>query len=85
MSADLKIVSLPVHNVGDIATGLRNLADQIEKGERGHAHNLVWVIDRGDGHLDVGMLGPAAEPGAVGHMLLALAQRKLELSIAKEG
>lgn len=74
----MSVVELPQHNIGDVASGLRRLADDIERGEYGDAHNLVWVIDAGSGRIELGLLGHAGEPGALSHFLLALGQRKLE-------
>lgn len=74
----MKLIELPAHNVGDVAGGLRRLADNIEQGRYGSAHNVAWVIDQGGGAVSVGMLGRSAEPGAECHLLLAIAQRKLE-------
>lgn len=75
--ADLNVVELPQPNVGDLAAGLRRLADQIERGERGKAHNVVWVIDEGGGKVAVGLLGKAGEPGAVGCFLLSLGLKQI--------
>ena len=83
--AELKVVELPQHKVSDVAGGLRRLAEQIEKGDFGPAHNLVWVIDTGNGKVEIGMLGHAGEPGAVGHLLLAMGQRRLESDIEAMG
>lgn len=75
---DLKLVRLPVQSVADVARGLRKVAEDIEKGEYGHAHNVAYVVDTGNGVIEVGMLGQAGEPGPVAHLLLSLGQRKLE-------
>jgi len=73
----MNVVQLAAPNVGDVAAGLRRLAERIESGELGDAHNLVWVLDAGDARTEVGLLGRAGEPAAVGYLLLALGQRKL--------
>lgn len=78
MAESLKVVSLPTADVGDVSRGLRHIADQIEHGDFGHAHNLAWVIDCGDSRIELGMLGHSAEPGPTAHLLYAIAQRKLE-------
>ena len=74
----MKVVTLPVSNLNDIPVGLRKLADDIESGKHGDAHNLVWVIDEGDGIVSVGMLGQCISAGAEAHLLMAKAQRRLE-------
>lgn len=74
----LTVVRLPVQSVKDVARGLRVLADDIERGKYGSAHNLAYVVDTGNGVIEVGMLGQAGEPGPVAHLLLSLGQRKLE-------
>ena len=74
----MKLVQLPLPGVTDIATGLRNLATQIEDGEFDDAHNLAWVIDCGDNRIELGMLGPSPSPGTEAHYLYCLAQRALE-------
>lgn len=76
MSATL--LKFPDVDIQDIPRGLRNLADAIEAGSWGDAHNVVWVVDCGDGKVELGMLGGTAEPGAVSHLLLGIAMRKLE-------
>lgn len=61
----------------DVAQGLRNLADQIDAGEFGDAHNVAWVIDCGGSDVQIGLLGKAASPGAEAHLLLTLAAAKI--------
>ena len=80
MADPLKVVQLPSRDIGDIPRGLRFIADEIEAGRYGDAHNLAWVIDCGDSRVEIGMLGQAAEPGAVGYYLFGLAMRKLEVA-----
>ncbi len=72
------LVEFPDRDVGDIPRGLRALADQIEAGEYGDAHNCAWVIDCGAGRVDLGILGSSPLPGADGHLLFSLAVRRLE-------
>lgn len=74
----LNVVPFPYQNVGDVPVGLRRLADDIEAGKYLDAHLCGWVIDCGDGRVEIGLLGQTAEPGAVGYYLFGLAQRKLE-------
>ena len=73
---DLKVVQFPGGNLQDIPAGLRALADSIEQGDT--VHNLAYVMDYGDNVMALGLLGGAAEPGAVSHLLFAVAQRRLE-------
>jgi len=61
----------------DIPAGLRALADGVERGEYGDAHNLVWLVDKGGGEMDVGMLGPAPEFGPTAYLLLGMAMQKI--------
>ena len=76
MSAEL--LEFPDVSLLDIARGLRNLADSIEAGNYGDAHNVAWVVDSGHGKIELGLLGRAGEPGALGHFLFHLAARRLE-------
>jgi hypothetical protein len=62
----------------DIPAALRLLADSVERGDFDAAHNLAWVIDCGDGRVDVGYLGQCPELATALHYLLALGQRKVE-------
>lgn len=48
MTAELKIVELHSPAANDIPEALRLLANEIEKGEFGDAHNLAWVVDCGN-------------------------------------
>ena len=72
-----QLLQFPKIDIADVPRGLREIADQIEAGDFGGAHNLAWVIDCGDGKVEVGMLGRAGEPGAVAHFLFSLGQQKL--------
>lgn len=76
MSATL--IQMLDRNLTDIPSGLRALADGIEAGRYGDAHNLVWVIDCGDSRIDVGLLGAAPEPGVTAYFLLGIGARRLE-------
>jgi hypothetical protein len=73
------LIEFPLPGIDDVPRALRTLADQIEAGEYGDAHNLAWAIDCGEGRLEVGMCGKAPEPGLLGHYMFARAQRKMEL------
>jgi len=75
----LNVVKFPEHYAAqNIPEALRILADAIEAGEHGAAHTLLWVIDAGDGEIDIGLLGKAGETGITAHFLAAVAQRKIE-------
>lgn len=77
----LKVVDLPNGSVADVPGGLRRLADKIEAGEFGDAHNLAWVIDCGDSRIDIGMLGSAPEAGPLAYFLFGMAKAKFELGV----
>jgi len=75
----LKLIEFPsLPGAQDVAASLRVLADAIERGAYGDAHNLAWVIDCGDGRIEVGMAGQAPEPGATAYLLFGLAKRRIE-------
>lgn len=76
-----KLIRLPDVNLGDVPRALRALADAIERGEYGDAHNAAWVVDCGNGESLVGLAGAAPEPGATAHLLLGIGMRKLEQAI----
>lgn len=63
----------------DIPGALRELANSIEEGKFGDAHNLAWVIDQGQSDIAIGLLGKAISPGAEAHLLFAIAQQKIVL------
>jgi hypothetical protein len=73
-----KVVPFPFGDVQDIPKALRTLADQIEAGDHGDAHNLAWVIDRGDKDLALGVLGPCAEIGPTAYLLFGMAMRRMD-------
>ena len=73
----MNVIELKPRDIGDLPRGLRDLADEIEAGDYGTPDSLVWVLDR-NGIIDVGMIGHSPEPGAVAHLLLHMAARKLE-------
>jgi hypothetical protein len=72
----LKIVDFPT--VTNVPESLRTLADNIEAGEYGDAHNLAWVIDMGHGDISIGLLGQCSEPGTNAYFLFGLGMRKIE-------
>lgn len=72
------LVSLPDRDLRDIPRALRDLADSIEAGEYGAAHNLAWVIDCGDNRIEVGLLGAAPEPAPTAYFLFGLGMRRIE-------
>lgn len=71
------IVHLPERDLTDVPRALRALADAIEAGDYGDAHNVAWAIDCGDHRIECGLAGAAPEPGATAHLLFAIAQRRL--------
>ena len=79
----LNVVKFPDRDLRNIPTGLRALADGIERGDYGDAFNMVWIVDtgRGSSGVECGLLGESPEPGATAHLLCAIAQRKLEGAI----
>ena len=68
----------------DVVTGLRNLANNIEAGNFGDAHNLAWVIDCGNGDVDVGLLGKAKEVGAELFLLLSMGTHKIVTGVTNQ-
>lgn len=79
----LKVVEFPeMHAATSIPDALRKLADQIEAKEFGDAHQLAWVIDCGDSHVEVGLLGKAASPGAEALLLLSVGVHKIVSGVA---
>jgi hypothetical protein len=64
------VVAIPAGNLADIPARLRAIADQIEAGDYGEAQKLAWVIDCGNGRIDVGLLGHASAIGPELHLLL---------------
>ena len=71
----MNIVEFPGASVLSIANGLRALADAIEAGDT--VDNVVYVVDKGDGNIDVGLLGGAPHPATTAHFLLAVGQLKM--------
>lgn len=74
----LQLISFPKKpGILDVPDALRQLAQAIEAGEYGDAHNLAWVIDRGTDIPAIGLMGKAAAPGAEAHLLFGIAQHLL--------
>ena len=75
-----KLLEFPKIDTGinDIPQALRDMADAIERGEHGDAHNLAWVIDAGNGDIRVGLFGKTASAGADAYYLLGLGKRRIE-------
>ena len=76
MSAEL--VQFPPQDCTKVAIGLRNLADAIENGGYGDAHNVAWVIDCGNKRIEIGLLGACPELATSLHYLLSLGVRNVE-------
>jgi hypothetical protein len=81
----VKLIELPAHNIRDIAGGLRRLADDVEAGKYRDAYNVVWIVDCGSARVEFGMLGHAAEPGAVVLLLMEMAKAKLIRETEQQG
>lgn len=74
----LNVVQFPEHHAAlDIPAALRTLADNIEAGDHGDCHTLLWIIDAGDGRIDIGLMGKAGESGITAHYLAAAAQKRM--------
>ena len=78
VSNEIKLVQLPKRDLCNLPLSLRNLADSIESGSFGDAHNLFWVIDCGDGRIEIGLLGQCADYSATAYLLNGLARKKIE-------
>ena len=64
------VVPFPAQNQNDIPNALRRLADGIEAGNYGDAHNIAFVIDCGDSAVRVGLYGATPVAGSTAHFLL---------------
>lgn len=71
------LMQFPDRDIRDIPRALRALADKVEGGEFGDAHNLAWVIDCGNGQIETGLAGDAPQAGITAHFLWAMAMRKI--------
>ena len=76
MGAELRVAAFTGSSLASVVDGLRALADAIEA-EGKTVHNVAYVVDKGDGDVDVGVLGHAPHPAPTAHMLLAVGQAKL--------
>jgi hypothetical protein len=74
----LQVVSLPDRDATDVPKMLRHLAAQIERGDYDDAHNLAWVIDCGNGRVELGLMGRAASTGPEAHLLFAVAMHRIQ-------
>jgi hypothetical protein len=73
------VIDFPESGIVSVPVALREPADSIEAGRFGDAHNVAWVVDGGDGMIDVGMAGKSESPATVAYYLLGLGKRKLEI------
>lgn len=74
----LNVVKFPDHYAAlDIPDALRALADEIEEGNYGACFNLLWVIDAGDGAIDLGLMGKTTDAAFHAHFLADVAMRKI--------
>ncbi len=71
------VVQIPCTTMHDIPGMLRNLANDIESGELGNISQVVYVLDAGEGAVDVGLLGMSASMGAEAYLLLACGQKHI--------
>ena len=74
------VVEMPRSSVASVVDGLRALADKLEA-DGVVAHNLAWVLDGGDGNIEMGLLGPSPQPATTAYFLLGLGKRRLEDSV----
>lgn len=72
-----EVVQIPCTAMHDIPGMLRNLANDIESGELGAVSQLVYVLDVGEGAVDVGLMGQSHSPGTEAYFLLACGQKKI--------
>lgn len=72
----LKVVELKQSAVQDVVAGLRALADALEA-EDVVTRNVAYVVDKGNGDVQVGLLGGAPHPATTCHFLLAVGQHKM--------
>lgn len=79
MADAAKLVQFPDRNILDIPRALRTLAEEVEQGKLGDCHNIAYVIDVGNGQVELGLLGQAAERGPLAHLLLGKGMRALEM------
>lgn len=80
----LSVIQFPAQSAAlDIPDALRALAEEIEAGNHGAAFNLLWVIDKGDGAINVGLMGKTTDVAFHAHFMAAVAQRKIVGSIAQ--
>ena len=79
----IQVITFPGAQVSDIPACLRDLAENIEAGNFGEAIALLWVLDCGDGQVEVGLSGRAGEPAPTAHFLAGAAQKRLLSGIAE--
>jgi hypothetical protein len=72
------LVEFPSGNLADIPARLRNLADQIERGEFGNVRNVVWVVATRSEEIETGLLGTSPLPAADACHMLGRAKHKIE-------
>lgn len=73
----MNVVELPLANVNDLPSCLRNIADAIEKGEYGKATHFAWVMDTEYQEVSVGLMGQCANPDAVAVLLFEIGKANL--------
>lgn len=61
----------------DIPSALRELAEQIERGEHGEAFSLMWAIDKGNSQMSLGLMGKSPQPALLAYYMAGAVQKKL--------
>ena len=77
---DINVVEFPKSGTASVVDGLRALADKLEA-EGAVMHNLAWVLDNGDGNVEIGLLGKSPQPAMTAYFMYGIGMRKLEDSI----
>lgn len=72
--SNLKVVEFPITTLADVATKLRELAEEVERGDYGVARECVVVLAADK--LEV--FGFGEVDGTIAHYLLGCAKRKIE-------
>lgn len=75
----LTVAQFPDRDACDVPNMLRHLAAAIERGDYDDAHILGWVIDCGNGRVEVGLMGRAVFTGQELHLMFALGMHRIQL------
>lgn len=80
----LNVVKFPDHYAAlNVPESLRALADEIEAGEHGACNSLLWVIDAGDGEINLGLMGRVPDPSGTALILAAVVPKKILAGIGE--